>query len=107
MQMEECYLLNPELTVALMKNEIINIGAWDRKLNFFVRESPGSLHEKASDFLVKFIQIAVVHQQFIKPEMVPHVIKLLDEFQNYKVSYLQNPSVRGTIQQTIQEVSKL
>lgn len=55
MQMEECYLLNPELTVQLMKNSIINIAAWDRKFHFFVRESPGSLHEKASDFLVKFI----------------------------------------------------
>ena len=45
MQMEECYLLNPELTVLLMKHQIINIAAWDRKLVFLIRESPGSLHE--------------------------------------------------------------
>lgn len=70
MEMEECYLLNPELTVQLMKYQIINVGAWDRKFYFFVRESPGSLHEQAVDFLAKFIQIAVITQRFIKPEMV-------------------------------------
>jgi hypothetical protein len=107
MQMEECYLLNPELTVQLMKYQIINIGAWDRKFVFFVRESPGQLHEKASDFLTKFIQLAIIQHRFIKPEMVPNVVKLMEEFQTYKVSYLQNPAVKGTIQQTMQEVGKL
>lgn len=80
MQMEECYLLNPELTVQLMKHQIINVPAWDRKFSFFVRESSGQLHEKASEFLTKFIQIAVLHQRFIKPETVPNAIKLMEEF---------------------------
>lgn len=80
MQMEECYLLNPELTVQLMKQQIINIAAWDRKFVFFVRESPGQLHEKASEFLTKFIQLAVLQHRFIKPEMVPNVVKMMEEF---------------------------
>jgi hypothetical protein len=55
MQMEECYLLNADLTVQLMKHQIINVQAWDRKLIFFIRQSPGQLHEKASEFITKFI----------------------------------------------------
>lgn len=80
MQMEECYLLNAELTVQLMKHQIINIGAWDRKFSFFIRESPGQLHEKAIDFLIKFIQSSVLHLRIIKPEMVPNTVRLLEEF---------------------------
>lgn len=90
-----------------MKHQIINVPAWDRKFSFFVRESSGQLHEKASEFLTKFIQIAVLHQRFIKPEMVPNAIKLMEEFQTHKVSYLQNPAVRGNIVQTMTDVAKL
>ena len=78
--MEECYLLNADLTVLLMKHQIINVAAWDRKFAFFIRESPGQLHEKAIEFLTKFIQSSVLHLRFIKPEMVPHTVKLLEEF---------------------------
>lgn len=39
--------------------------------------------------------------------MVPNVVKLMEEFQTYKVAYLQNPAVKGTIQQTMQEVARL
>lgn len=80
MAMEECYLLNPELTVQLMKHQIINVPAWDRKFIYFVKESSGQLHEKASEFLTKFIQIAILQQRFIKPETVPNAIKLMEEF---------------------------
>lgn len=39
--------------------------------------------------------------------MVPNVIKLMEEFQTSKISSLQNPSIKGMINMTVQEVAKL
>lgn len=64
--MEEFYVFNVELNLILIKNQILPIREWDRQIALQIRDSPGATQEKAFDFVIEFLNQAVIKQQFVR-----------------------------------------
>ena len=59
-KMEEMYYFNVDLHLILIKERIFPISEWDEETARFIKNTPGSLQEKAFTFLTEIINRSVL-----------------------------------------------
>ena len=81
-RMEEMYYFNVDLHIVLIKERIFPIAEWDEETARFIKNSPGSLQEKAFTFLTEIINRTVLNKRFINLKQIPHTMSLLEANEN-------------------------
>lgn len=61
LNMEEMYLFNVELNIALLGKGILTLAEWDKQFAGIIRDAPGNLQEKVVQFLNKFISFTILN----------------------------------------------
>jgi hypothetical protein len=59
LKMEELYLFNVDLNIALLNKGILPLADWDKAFGIVVKDAPGNLIEKVVSFLVRFIESTI------------------------------------------------
>lgn len=60
LKMEEMYLFNVDLNIALLSKGILNLTEWDKSFSVLIMDAPGNLLEKVVHFMVRFVETTIL-----------------------------------------------